>query len=287
LTLITVVAPPHPSIGRDLNPRLHEHETLEHQTEHAAVYLNAVAQGLRAEGLSVATVTPSGLPWQVIVEEAQQTPDTLIAMSSHGRSGTARWWLGSVADRVLHLTTGPILVVRSHHAKEATHSEGFNRVIVPVDGSLLAEEILPHVAQTSKGLGLAVDLVRVMPTSEHLGLAVPRGLHSDASFESASRQANEEATEYLERLKEGLLKQGVGPVEVHLLHGDPASLIIDLASETPDRLVAMTTHGRSGVGRWMLGSVADRVIRNSGDPVLLVRAAESTTSQGQAMSPTG
>ena len=62
-------------------------------------------------------------------------------------------------------------------------------------------------------------------------------------------------------------------MEERLLHGDPAACIIEAASETRDRLVAMTTHGRSGIGRWVLGSVADRVVRNSGDPVLLVRAA--------------
>ena len=60
-----------------------------------------------------------------------------------------------------------------------------------------------------------------------------------------------------------------------MLRGDPAGSIIDIASETNDRLVAMITHGRSGLGRWVLGSVAERVVRHSGDPVLLVRGTES------------
>ena len=280
LTLVLVVVPPPSSISRDLNPDLYQHETVEHQTEHAGSYLGAVAEGLRSEGLSVSTVIPCGVPWQAIVEEARQTPDTLIAMSGHGRSGVARWWLGSVADRVLHLTTGPLLLVKSHQDKEPPHGEEFNRVIVPVDGSPLAEAVLPHVTLISKGLDLAVHLVRVIPTHEHLRLAVPPDLFSGVSADSALKRETEEAAEYLEGLKERLLNQGVGPVDVHLLHGDPASSIIDIGSETRDRLVAMTTHGRSGVGRWILGSVADRIIRYSGDPVLLVRAAESTTSKG-------
>ncbi len=278
LTLILVVIPPRPSVSRELNPLRHQHETVEHQTEHAVSYLDAVSEGLRSEGLSVSTVIPSGVPWEAIVEDAEQTPNTLIAMSGHGRSGVARAWLGSVADRVLHLTTGALLMVKSYETGETLHAEGFNRVIVPVDGSPWAEAVLPHVALISKGLDLAVDLVRVMPTHEHLRLAVPPGLFTSASVESGLERANEEASEYLEQLKDGLLNQGVSPVQVHLLHGDPASSIIDIASETHDRLVAMTTHGRSGVSRWALGSVADRVIRYSGDPVLLVRGAETTTS---------
>ena len=278
LTLMLVVIPPRPSVSRDLNPLRHEHETVEYQTEHAGSYLDAVAEGLRAEGLSVSTVIPCGVPWEAIVNDAEQTPNTVIAMSGHGRSGVARAWLGSVADRVLHLTTGALLMVKSHDTGRTLHAEGFNRVIVPVDGSLWAEAVLPHVALISKGLDLAVDLVRVMPTHEHLRLAVPPGLFTGSSAESGLERANEEASEYLEQLKDGLLNQGVSPVQVHLLHGDPTSSIVDIASETRDRLVAMTTHGRSGVGRWALGSVADRVIRYSGDPVLLVRAAKSTTS---------
>ena len=172
------------------------------------------------------------------------------------------------------------MVVKSHQDRGAPRAEQFNRVMVPVDGSPLAEAVLPHVTLISKGLDLAVDLVRVMPTHEHLRLAIPSRIFSGASANSALRQETEEAAEYLERLKESLLNQGVGQVDVHLLHGDPASSIIDIASETRDRLVAMTTHGRSGVSRWILGSVADRTIRYSGDPVLLVRAAESPTFKG-------
>ena len=287
VTLITVVTPPPPSVGRDLNPSRHYHETVEHQTEHAAMNLDAVAADLRARGLSVTSSVPCGVPWDAIVEEAQQTLNTLIAMSSHGRSGVARWWLGSVADRVLHLTTQPLLLASSRSAAGAVHLDRFNRVVVPVDGSPLAEEILPHVTCIGKGLGLAVDLVTVIPTGEHLELPGVPHIHASAFSESELRQAREEASEYLAGLKKDLLQQGVSPVETHLLHGHPASSIIDLAGETPDRLVAMTTHGRSGVGRWVLGSVADRVVRYSGDPVLVVRTAESRDAQSTAARQTG
>jgi len=85
--------------------------------------------------------------------------------------------------------------------------------------------------------------------------------------------ANAEATEYLHSVKAMLEKPGAPSVEERLLHGHPATAIIDIARDTSDNLVAMTTHGRSGIGRWALSGVADRVIRGSGDAVLLVRTA--------------
>jgi nucleotide-binding universal stress UspA family protein len=83
-----------------------------------------------------------------------------------------------------------------------------------------------------------------------------------------------EALKYLENQSKWLRQHGVSRVEERLSHGPPAIAVTDFAREMSNNLVAMTTHGRSGVGRWILGSVADRVIRHSGGPVLVVRATE-------------
>ena len=284
VTLMTVVEPSPPSIGLHLGSSSQEQDMVRHRADHAVAYLNSLADAFRSDGVTVSTVTPSGSPAQEIIQEAAREADTLIAMSGHGRSGVARWWLGSIADRVLHKTDAPLLIIRFHEGEGHSHAEGFSRIVVPVDGSPLAEEILPQVTLITKALGLSIDLVRVVPTwNEYLAMAVPPENYSSASFEEVSRYNNEEAARYLDRLKEDLLQQGVGSVETHCLRGDPASSIIDVAGETPDRLVAMTTHGRSGVGRWVLGSVADRVVRNSGDPVLVVRAGERRPLQGESI----
>jgi len=84
-----------------------------------------------------------------------------------------------------------------------------------------------------------------------------------------------EAEDYLNRIKESLLDEGIEEVEVRITQGPPAEAIIDTAHDMSDILVAMTTHGRSGLGRWMLGSVAGRVVQQAGDPVFLVRATGS------------
>jgi nucleotide-binding universal stress UspA family protein len=81
-----------------------------------------------------------------------------------------------------------------------------------------------------------------------------------------------EVEDYLARVKESLETEGITEVEVKIAHGPPAEVIIDAAHDMSDVLGAMTTHGRPGLGRWVLGSVAGRVVQQAGDPVLLVRA---------------
>ena len=98
-------------------------------------------------------------------------------------------------------------------------------------------------------------------------------------YEELSREEDALAMQYLHQVKEKLNNQRVSSVEERLLKGQAADAIVSLARETPHSLVAMTTHGRSGVGRWLLGSIADRVVRHSRDLVLVIRAAAEETSE--------
>lgn len=241
--------------------------------------LGNIRSAFTAAGIEVSSVAYEGSPASSIVAEANKDPAALIAMSTHGRSGVTRWFLGSVTDKVLHSVQNPLLIVRS----EATDPESeadLQTIIVPLDGSLLAEQVMPHALTVAKALHSKISLVRVTPSrKEYRSYMTGLPIEADSArfyqtYEEFSLLADGEATEYLHNMKSKLQKQGVVSVEERLLHGDPAAAIIDIARETSDNLVAMTTHGRSGIGRWALGSVADRVIRGCGDPVLLVRAAE-------------
>ena len=278
VTLLYAIEPEHPSISQSLNPRLHQHQTAAHRTQRARAYLEPVAAGLRNAGLNVDTTIPQGDPATAIVEEADKDPGTLITMSSHGRSGLSRWWMGSVTDKVLHLTENPLLIIHAAAQQQTAPEEAFERITVPVDGSELAEEILPHVAYLSAAMGLAVDLVQAVPSREEYRRYLPIGPSEESSatpsYEEYAQIVGGEADSYLVDLKERLTQQGASPVETQLLHGPPADCIVDLATTTANNLVAMTTHGRSGVGRLVLGSVAERVVRQSGDPVLLIRGAQ-------------
>ena len=270
----------HPSIGQALNPLLHSHETENHRVGHAEHYLASVAARMGGAGVSATTVVARGEPAEAIVENAGTDPSTLIAMASHGRSGVARWWMGSVADKVLHTANNPLLLVRSQSHSASAQESAPEKLIVPVDGSEVAEEVLPHVAYLASTLGIPVDLVQITISEAEYYQAMSMGLRvlppTLPSFQSFSDKVVEEAQAYISDVRNRLTQQGVANVQERLLQGSPAECIVDLASSSANSLVAMTTHGRSGVGRMILGSVAERVVRQSGGPVLLVRASQST-----------
>jgi nucleotide-binding universal stress UspA family protein len=279
-TLLMAIEPEHPSIGQALNPFLHSHETETHRAGHAESYLASLVARLTGAGVTANTLVPRGEPAHAIVEEAGSDPGTLIAMASHGRSGLARWWMGSVADRVLHMTSNPLLLIRSQPHPAAAQEIAPDRLIVPVDGSEVAEEVLPHVAYLASALRIPVELVQVTISEAEYYQAMSMGLRvlppSLPSFQSFSDRVQEEAQEYIADARRRLTQQGVASVETRVLQGNPAENIVDHATASANSLVAMTTHGRSGVGRMILGSVAERVVRQSGGPVLLVRASHSS-----------
>jgi nucleotide-binding universal stress UspA family protein len=212
-----------------------------------------------------------GSPAETIVEQASEGADTLIAMCTHGRSGVKRWILGSIADKVLHAARGHFLLVRANDKGEVAKEISLKTVIVPLDGSHLAEGILPRVAALAKKMKMEVVLLRAYP------LAIqPYFVEAEAympAFDRLSEDVKAEASQYLEEKVRQLQSEGLEKVSYVVPQGDGAGEIISFARETPDNLVAMCTHGRSGVGRWVLGSVTDRVVRHCEDPVLVVRAA--------------
>lgn len=214
-------------------------------------------------GVAVSSTVHEADPAYHILDEAERRPGTLITMSTHGRSGVSRWVLGSVTDKVLRATTNPLLIIRARPLEEfspatvATRSErwatavNIDTIIVPVDGSSLAEQVFPDVVTLSKVLDAKVRPVRVIT-----------GDGEDT-----------EALTYLGEVSEGLRQKGALVAEERLLRGDPADAIIEMAQQIRDCLIAVTTRGRSGVERWILGSVTDRVVRFSGVPVLVIRPA--------------
>lgn len=235
----------------------------------AQSYLEAVAASLRNEGLTVSSTVREGDAASFIVTEAEKQPGTLVAMSTHGRSGITRWFLGSVTDKVLQATTSPLLIVRSHRPASPAPDATLQAAILPLDGSTLAEKVLPHAVSLARALELKVTLLRVIPPTGqyYIDMAYPPILHDDLP-----QQVEQEALDYLLRVEQKLSQEGVPTVQKHLMHGHPATAIVDFAQEVQDNLVAMTTHGRSGLERWVLGSVTDRVVQHSGGPVLVIRA---------------
>ena len=179
---------------------------------------------------------------------------------------------------MLHTAENPLLIIRSHAEPTADHS-ALDRLVVPVDGSELAEQALPHAAYLASAMQLPLDLVRITLSEEEYYQAMSMDVRvmppNLPSFQSVAESLDGEAHTYLGRVKASLLRQGAPLVEERVLQGLPAESIVDLASAAGNSLVVMTTHGRSGVGRMILGSVAERVVRQSDGPVLLVRATHA------------
>jgi nucleotide-binding universal stress UspA family protein len=211
-----------------------------------------------------------GRPEDIIIAAAAADRGTLIAMATHGRSGVTRWLLGSVTEKVLRGTVNPLLVVRAPGDSKTDGEAALSSVIVPLDGSDIAEAVLSWVAALAKALELHVILVRVyaLPLATYGGddYYVP-------DYIELKDQIKDEAEGYLNSTANLLRAQGVAPVSTVVIEGSAADAIISLARKTPDNLVAMSPYGRSGLQRWVLGSVTEKVVRNCEDPVLIVRGA--------------
>jgi nucleotide-binding universal stress UspA family protein len=246
----------------------------------AQAYIEKVADRLRGEGLNVTSEVTIGTAAGYILQEADRDPGALIAISTHGRSGLARLVLGGTTSKIVHAATNPVLVIRP--AEQPSSEVAFQHLIVPLDGSAVAEQVLPHAIELAKGLNVDITLITAVLSEFEYRKYIEERVEVIAGstatrvfkgpYEEFKNEAAAKAMRYLHEVSKRLKAEGVPNVSQRLLQGQPADAIISLAQEIPGSLVAMTTHGRSGVQRWLLGSVADRVVRQADAPVLLIRA---------------
>jgi nucleotide-binding universal stress UspA family protein len=235
-----------------------------------ADYLKEVAATFPTS-LTVNCSEQNGRAAEVIVDSASRDSATLITMATHGRSGVQRWLLGSVAQKVLQAAINPVLIIRPKQETQVSADVRLSAVILPLDGSHLAEKIFPHVVYFANRLKLEIILIRTyaLPT---IGYFMATGVSPPAIGEIGAK-IKQEVTEYLQAKVEQLQAEGIEKASFLAVEGSGPEEIIDLAQRTSDNIVAMSTHGRSGMGRWILGSVTDRVVCYCGDPVLVIRPA--------------
>jgi len=250
----------------------------------AASYLRLVRRQLQKPGLKVRAVrVESGHPHAVISAIADEEAADLIAMTTHGRSGFVRWVVGSVADKVLRTSRRPLLLV--HMQKEGEIPEvRLNRILVPLDGSPLAESVLPFVQDLAVSLHASILLQSVIvPTATlYAGTLLPSMAPILTEIEEAMR-------EYLGGVAKRLEHEGIR-VETSVAIGYAAETILDAAKQGSVDLIALSTHGRSGPERSILGSVADAVVRHADRPCLVIPArgshrVEEEPERGEASAP--
>lgn len=265
--LISVYGAPESEAAR----RDHHNDVMEELHQQAQAYLDTQAQMLRSAGIEVTSEVRTGSPAETIVEvAAAHMPGALIAMATHGYSGLRRWALGSVADKVIHATDAPVLLVRGQ-AQPVVQPP--HRILTPLDGSGLSRQALPLASEIARAARAELILLRaVVPMIEaYIGAPVlgrPLVENSEtlnALHEYALDELKAEATS---------LRAEVPRVLTRAIIGYPAEVIIDEAREMDVDLIVMATHGYSGLRRWALGSVADKVLHATTTPLILVRASE-------------
>ena len=201
-------------------------------------YLEQAAAKYFSPSIHTDHVQEVGKPAEVIVDRARDDPACLIAMATHGLSGARRWLLGSVASRVARTTANPLLFIRPLDTQEPSTAIELKTLFVPLDGSALAEKVLPHVIALAKKIKLEVQLVRVY------SLPPDAYVVGDPGYMQALGQQREtiqkEAQAYLEGKVEELRAEGLDQVISTAIGGDPAGEIIDLAQGTPNNLIAMS-----------------------------------------------
>jgi Ala-tRNA(Pro) deacylase len=190
----------------------------------------------------------------------------LIVLTSHGRSGVARAWLGSVADELLRHSAAPILVVRpGEGAPDLGHRPPLHNILIPLDGSSLAEQALDLAMQIGLPTQARYTLLHVV-TRPHRSLILggpELGVDEEA-------EAWRRATIYLDTVAPQLHKRSLAVIP-QVRVGAVAPTILEAVEAYHIDLIVMTTHGRGGVNRMLVGSVADKVLRGANVPVLFYR----------------
>lgn len=229
----------------------------------AHAYLDRQADEPRRQGREVELVVVRGDPAEQIIAHAGDAD--LIVMTTNGLGAGGRALFGSVADRVVRHAVAPTLVVRTEGKSSGPPLVA--RIVVPLDGSDLASKALPVAAETAELLGVPIHLVRVVD-GDPVRAAVQAGSRAAAAYSRSLEDARQHAVADLETEERKLRARNI-KTSTDVRVGYPAAELLSLIA--PSDLVVMTTHGRGGIRRWLLGSVADKLVHQASAPVLLVR----------------
>jgi nucleotide-binding universal stress UspA family protein len=229
-------------------------------------YLNELAAGIAGVEVDVAVLR--GRPASQLVEYVDKLENPLVVMSSHGHSGFRRMMLGSVAARVVQTVAAPVMIVRAtEEGSDVQVPSQIQRVVVPLDGSSFAEHALNATYELVTRKDIEIRLVRVPEIA-----AYPATMYGAASYEAVDAYMDamrSEAETYLTGIVERL-KDHEGEISWEIREGAASVAILEAAKDFNADLIAMASHGRTGFRRFLMGSVAEQVLREAHVPVMLV-----------------
>lgn len=241
----------------------------------AADYLKRLINksGLKEKARAVVI---AGKVAETITDYAVSNKQDLIIMATHGRSGVSRWFYGSVADKVVHAAATPVSLVKAGSGCKASYPAGRRlRILVPLDGSIVAESVLRPLKEINRQLKdrkLDIILARVceiFPTP--VGYPPPLSMSWEEYLSYEKKRCRAICHDYLSSVQGKLARAGI-KTRIEIPEGNSAELLIDYINHNAVDLVLISTHGRTGFSRWAFGSIAEKVLKGSNSPVLLIRA---------------
>lgn len=236
----------------------------------ATKYLGATAAHLKDRGVPARWAVREESAATGILNAAQDEKADLIAMSTHGRTGVARFVMGSVSEKVVRSSPVPVLLVRSFMptaegpAKAAApEARPFKKIVIAMDGSVTSAAAVTSASEIARRTGAKIILIHVSDWQLH--------------YRAPAHPVPDESVEQEFRVAETLLKTMGIETLVLRLRGEVASVLVDFCTDHDVDLLAMGTHGRSGVTRWALGSVTEKTLRAATCPMLVVREKGRST----------
>lgn len=240
----------------------------------AESYLENAARRVAQQGIAVDAVVPYARAAEAILLETDLRHADMVVMTTHGRSGLGRWVYGSVAEALIARSRVPVWLLRPDGPAEPAPPRA--RLLVPLDGSPFAEAVLPNAVEIARALDWTIVLMQAINSSP--GASASSGDDEPGHDGQGDDDGATNTQRYLTGIAAGVKAEGLR-AQTMLRLGSPTAAILDEERAAGMGLIAMATHGRTGLSRLFLGSVASSVLRRGGLPLLLVRP---TTATGQA-----
>ena len=239
------------------------HTYLKHARKKMRQHLKA---WMAQETVTLESEVLSGDPAREILRIAEDKDAGLILLASHGSSAEGPWLLGHIAAKVLRATERPVMLIRERATQAALEQrELLRRILVPLDGSKIGEAALCYAVVLARKAAAEITLIEVFEPVSTVGAT---GIsHSGREDESVRKSL----LSYLDHVAEPIKNEGL-KVSTSVLFGNAASNIMEYAEKNGIDLIAVSTHGRSGFGRWVFGSVTDKILHTGNVAVLVAHA---------------
>ena len=252
-------------LSLNLDPKLGQ-RIIELRQDEAKRYLWSIQSRFSSSQADVETQVLVGRAARSIINFAQENEIDLIVMSSHGRSGVNRWIYGSVADKVLHNAPCAKAII---HPQVIIEPFSIKRILMPLDGSSIAEQALEPALALAEALSAELIFLRVTTVPQIVVQSVPDWPGLDAVMEAAEQEANA----YLQGVQAAMGDSSVS-TSLRVTAGPAAEVIIGAVDNQKVDLIVMCSHGRSGIERWLFGSVAEKVLRGANCVTLVIQGQE-------------